>query len=240
MARLSRTSLSGDGNLVAYYPFDGNSDDANNGKDGTDTNMSYVSGKWSQAADFNGTTSKIVVSSFSNDFFSNEGTAAGWINLDSIANAECIVSFDAGNTAKITVEDVSGNDADIRFTQFCAVTDGIWQTNSRVTVVGSWVHLAVIYDRSGGVGANPTIYVNGSSVAITETQTPVAALRTSIDEVYFGTLGASGTSWADGKFDDWAFFDDALTQGEIDELVADEPAIGGNPMIFSNSGVTIG
>ena len=57
--------------LVAYYPLDGNSIDVINAHNGVDTNITYVAGKDLQAAQFNGTTSRIDIP-ISDDFtFSN-------------------------------------------------------------------------------------------------------------------------------------------------------------------------
>ena len=48
--------------VIAWWKLDGNSNDASgNGHNGTDTAITYTTGKINQAASFNGTTSKITV-----------------------------------------------------------------------------------------------------------------------------------------------------------------------------------
>ena len=47
--------------LNSYWSFDTNSNDSKGSNNGTDTSMTYTAGKFSNAATFNGTTSKIVV-----------------------------------------------------------------------------------------------------------------------------------------------------------------------------------
>jgi len=48
--------------ITSYWSFDANSNDAKSGYNGTDTNMVYSAGKFSNGAAFNGATSKIVIS----------------------------------------------------------------------------------------------------------------------------------------------------------------------------------
>lgn len=220
--RLSLTSLKNDASLVAYYPFDGNSTDVFAGKNGTDTNVTYVGAQWGQGANMNG-DGDIDVATFSNDFFANGGTAVGWLLVDTLVADDIVIQFDDGNTNRIDLVDVSGGNCALQFKQFCAATDGIWRTTNRDISVDTLHHIVVQYDRSGGESANPVIYIDGVSKSITETQTPVAALRTGIDQINFGSDGA-GAGFIDGLFDDWAFFTRSLTQGEINELIAAERA----------------
>lgn len=236
--RLTKTSLNGDANLIAHYPFDGNSNDASGGgRNGTDSNISYVGGKWASAADGNGTTSDIDVASFSSDFLATGGSIAGWIYIDTMANSKRILQLDDGNTAALITTNASGPDCSLGFTHFCDVTDGIWRTTDRVLSSGGWYHIGITYDRSGGVGENPIIYINGVSVGVTETQTPVAPLRTSIDQINFLSDGA-GSAFLDAKIDDWVFFTREITVGEMAELAAGEPP-SGNAIFFSTGGLTL-
>lgn len=62
--------------LIHHWKFDGNSNDSVGGNNGTDTSISYVTGKIGQAASFNGTTSEI---SLSNIVLTNNYTVHFWI-----------------------------------------------------------------------------------------------------------------------------------------------------------------
>lgn len=220
------TPLFSDANLVHYYRMEGNSNDSKGSANGVDTGITYSpgNGKYGQGAGFNGTTSDIDFATFSSDIFASGGTMSGWINLNAVANGKIIVQFDDGNKNRIDLVNTSGSTCSLEFQQFCSVTDGIWRTTNRDISTGQWIHIAITYDRSGGVGANPIIYINGVSVAVTTTQSPVAPLRTGITQVNLGSDGF-GAAFINGAFDDFAFFNRVLTAAEIFSLFVGQSTI---------------
>lgn len=50
-------------------------------------------------------------------------------------------------------------------------TGGVWVTNSNVPSLGVWSHIAITYDQSS-TSNDPIIYIDGTSVAVTEFTTP--------------------------------------------------------------------
>jgi hypothetical protein len=64
--------------LVSYYKLDSNSNDSYGSNNGTDTSVSYVSGKISNAGSYNGTTSKTVIGNPANLQLST-GSISCWI-----------------------------------------------------------------------------------------------------------------------------------------------------------------
>lgn len=77
MNRVSATSTIWDG-LVSYYKLDANSNDSQGSNNGTDTAISYVAGKISNGASFNGTSSKIDVGNPANLQLTS-GSISCWI-----------------------------------------------------------------------------------------------------------------------------------------------------------------
>ena len=61
-------------NFISYWKFDGNSNDSVGSNNGTPTSITYPTGLIGQAADFNGTTSKVVVPD-ANDLSFGNGTS---------------------------------------------------------------------------------------------------------------------------------------------------------------------
>lgn len=53
-------------------------------------------------------------------------------------------------------------------------TSGIWTTNSNIPALGAWSHIVITYNQSS-TSNDPVIYVNGSSVTVTEFTTPVGS-----------------------------------------------------------------
>lgn len=68
-------------NLVAYYKLDGNSNDSVGSNNGTDTSITYSTGKIGQCASFNGSSSKISIPTIIN---SSEVSSSGWIYVSNI------------------------------------------------------------------------------------------------------------------------------------------------------------
>lgn len=113
--------------LSNYWSFDSNSNDAIGGLNGTDTNVTYTTGKYGNAATFNGTTSKIVftdtnlkaTTEFTTGFiFKNNGSsiqgllqcwsnntfASGWvIYLNTAGQITCSIGNNTSTTGYVTI-----------------------------------------------------------------------------------------------------------------------------------------
>lgn len=108
------------------------------------------------------------------------------------------VSFNAGGSTLWTIFDGTGTDTDeynfivqaaggdlgkIYFGSHFSTTNGLWTTNSALST-GTLYQIAITYD--GGATTNdPIIYINGASVAITESLTPAGTYRTGIGTDYY-------------------------------------------------------
>lgn len=104
----------------------------------------------------------------------------------------------------------------LQFTQVTDTTDGEW--TFPVDMTGDvWQHIVLTYNADAQAN-NPTAYVNGVSVVVTETGIPDDT-RTSdaAADLYIGTRSAGGRSW-NGKMDDLMFFDKILSAIEVKNI----------------------
>lgn len=97
--------------LTSYWSFDANSNDGVGANNGTDTAMSYTAGKFSNAATFNGTTSKIVIANASSLKPTGEFTLGGWFKTSNTGALKALFASFAGltNYAGILLEITTGN-----------------------------------------------------------------------------------------------------------------------------------
>ena len=150
-----------------------------------------------------------------NDVFfdtNNSFTFSAWINLDSYTtNYPYIVNLKTNvtdgfaiflsNTGSYTGLNIGSTDSNI--------TTGKTTGDISSTFLTSWNHIAVIYNGSGAnTLSNYSIYVNGSPVTLTTTGT----FSTIANVNNLGRLG-SGSFYFDGKMDEVAIWNTALTDG---------------------------
>ena len=115
----------------------------------------------------------------------------------------------------------------IQFGAGFSTTDGMWETNANVFNDGEWVHVAVTYN-GGATSNNPTIYINGASVTVNETQTPAGSIEQVLGESSIGKnhdthykkeAGAIPTqSPFMGYMDEVSLWDAVLTSAQITEI----------------------
>lgn len=100
-----------------------------------------------------------------------------------------------------TIFDGTGTDSDeynyiaeingkLEFLAHFSTTNGVWDTTNVVLSAGTLACIQIVYDGSA-TGNNPTIYVNGTSVAVTRTTAPVGTYRSGVStDLYIGTPAA--------------------------------------------------
>lgn len=90
-----------------------------------------------------------------------------------------------GGSARYRLTSEAPGTSGFRVQFFCAFsgTNGLWTTSNDLSLNTPY-HIAVTYNRSATTN-DPTIYVNGASVAITETLTPVGTAATGGDSLKF-------------------------------------------------------
>lgn len=222
------------GNLAAHYQFEGNANDSTsypiNGLatnviydyDGTESNITYVTGKFGKAASFNGSSSRVVLPS--GEPFGDSDTIkciSAWIKPNS-------------TSTRMHVFSVSGNDA---YDYFRAAYDGnnsVISTYSRrdnsnnssyqyasITPDTNWHHVVFQLGSSG-----VEIYLDNTKLTLTSTTVGSATNSSWIAYPNYGgtivtQIGKSRQvtpQWSDGLQDQTRLFNRALSAGEINSL----------------------
>jgi len=201
MAELNGTALISDGNLKAYYRFEGNSNATTAGVNGTDTatvtyNASY--GKYGQGVLIDGSTGKIALSTYNYKPMS----FVAWVYPTTDQTNYILGTAVDGNynwrlNVTTGVQDLSkGGIA------------AIGASNTQVPL-NQWSHVAVTYDLSG----NFVFYLNGTSDGSGTGNQTITSQVLNIGK--YTTI----TSFA-GRIDDLAIFDRVLTGAEVATLAA--------------------
>lgn len=215
MAELRLSLLAADANIVGYWRYEANSN-GTVGPNGTDTSMTYTTGKFGNAATFNGSSSKIVYS------FTQPTSAysiVAWIkpNLTvADTNYRIYDSQDSGSPTTGVVfvlnPSLSGSTVNLRVYH----NNGSWSTSSNLSNINdnAYHHVAVTWD-----GSTHKFYVDGAAQG-----TP--SYTTGVNNSGFLDIGhgrATGTFW-NGQIDDVGVFSRVLTLAEIQTLYNDPTA----------------
>lgn len=232
---LFNTTLFNDANLVSYYRLEGNSNDAKDGNNGTDTSITYNSGngKFGQGAGCNGSSSNISVADATNLKITGNFTLMCWVNFSALPSSGNVDGFIAKryNDSNIAGQ---GTNYDI----FLLNNAGTYQLIGRTTPsgtgeisasynwsvsTGTWYMITLTWD-----GSTLTLYVNGSSVA---TASGTGSLQTSTVPFLIGARGNAGSPsvYHNGPIDDVAIFSRALSATEVSNHYngSDAPVKGG-------------
>jgi len=131
------------------------------------------------------------------------GGAGGWIKPASDGGGDVGRIFDKTGWL-IDTSSESGGEVSTRFIVAFSGASGSWSpTTARITL-NVWTHILWTYD-SDAVGNDPTLYINGSSVAITEALTPVGT-RTADGVLGIGNRQSDWNREFDGRLKDLAFW----------------------------------
>lgn len=107
-----------------------------------------------------------------------------------------------------------------------------WYTNSAYATTGQWYHFAVTYDNAS-TSNDPIIYVNGASVAITESTAPSGTYATGSVNQEFGPGGWGGNT-INGRVAGTLLYNRILTAGEIADAYTSRLAVPNyNGLVFA-------
>jgi hypothetical protein len=212
---LSQTKFINDANLLAYWSMDGNSNDSKGSFNGTDTNVSYVAGKFGSASSYNGTSSKIQLP---NSMITTTGSFSVWIKTsNSDQGILGMQDVAPGNTSNWWVSILGVTTAGkIRATWGWQNTE-LTITSTRSVNDNLWHHLVITSNL-----LNTYLYIDG---------TLEGAFGASVANAYNTYLnlgvcmgstnwGYSSQTWKyfNGLIEDAAFFNRMLSREEVSEL----------------------
>jgi Concanavalin A-like lectin/glucanases superfamily len=198
-AALSQSSLFSDPSLIAYYPFEGNSNDSKGSHNGAGTNITYGTsyGKFGQGANFDGSSSFISLGSSVN--IPAAFSIHAWVYLKSPLQTGTVFNNDnSGGTQTVYIQ-INGQGS-MSCSNFISSIDS---PNGTLTA-GAWYMIDYTND-----GSSAKLYINGSQVAA-----GTVAHTAYTESAYIGKY-ALGTNYLKGSVDDYAIFSRALSGAEI-------------------------
>jgi hypothetical protein len=184
--------------LTAYWNFDTNSSSQVGSFNGTDTAMSYTAGKFSNAATFNGTTSKIVIADNASLKPTGEFTHILWFKSSTTGTDKLLYQSWSGNTNwagyRIAINTSSQAYFNIGNNTSSAVLPQITGTTNLCD--GSWHMVAVSYRNNYA-----QVYVDGKLDASGYMPTPAYAATNYVRYGVFNNTGTD-TTFMTGQIDD--------------------------------------
>jgi len=190
-------------NLIAYYKFDGNSNDSVGSNNGSDTSITYSAGKIGDAAFFDGSSSRISLSSAAS--LASSFTVAGWARTTTTAAYRTIYSSGTAlNFWRVGID----NTGKLTFTED-NIADYMGTTSMSTN---TWTYFAFVKDGTGA--SNLTFYFNGTSDGTASVSTTTVPSGGAL----FGAQGSSPANFWSGGIDEVGLWDRALSGAEITQL----------------------
>jgi len=215
--------------LVAYYPFDGNADDASgNGYHGTEHGgLSYVSGINGQAANFDGVDDFIDVGH--NVTGNTALSISAWVRFDQLDTVQTIVGkYDgdsgAGDNIERTFDLLKHNLANNNEVQFTISEDGTnfeFSQSDSITTANEWYHIAATFGHN-----TIQTFINGTPTSNTPSE--FSSLYASNIATVIGTnvndSGYSNINMMKGDIDELRIYNRILSESEIEQLYNQTPS----------------
>jgi len=146
------------------------------------------------AIEFNGTSQRLSCGSGASIDDIASLSIGAWMYLDDVTGYQVIASKYAGWIIRT-------NANKLELYRNWTGGAGLWISTNVVFVATTWAHFLITYNNSSTAN-NPIFYINGVSVAVTKTQTPVTAPTSdAASTLWWGSYGA-GADWFDGKLQD--------------------------------------
>lgn len=150
-----------------------------------------------------------------------------WLYIDSASSSAkeaFVISASSPNEALFLIIDYGNGTGDagkLTFLQYFTTQNGEWYSTNDVLTAASLNFIGITYDATS-VTNDPVIYVNGSSVGITERTAPSGSVRSGTSSVlYVGGVGPS----IDGKIASLCYYNRILSASEIADAYASKLAI---------------
>lgn len=214
--------------LVAWWPLDADGTDASgNGFDGTIVGAPIVApganGTTGGSLEFDGGTTRIDVP-YDAALNPDDFTVTLWANADTTAGFASPITSRDDVAGPITHGYVLYNNSGGAWDFWTGDGDAGWDTLAGPPVaIATWSHLAITYDSATDV---KTLYLDGDVVATDNVpQSGVAQYvkngTIETEDLHIGAGQDDGNNfWFDGKIDDVALFRTALSEAEIESIMA--------------------
>ena len=218
------------GDLVAFYPFNGNAgDESGNGNNGTVNGAVLAADRFGQAGraySFNGTGAYINVPDSTSLDLTSAGTLMLWFNARALTKEwYALVGKNSNATnAQMNYQAHLGFNSNLNKYQLVVTgADGTkdLQCSFNPVVAGKWYHVAFVFD-----GKDFSLYLDGKlSMSVPQTLVPAANMM----PLQMGAWASnpSGGYYFDGLLDDVRIHSKALSAAEVESFYGE----GGWPAI---------
>lgn len=181
-----------------------------------------IAGISAGARDFDGTNDfiRLAPNTEVNNIFQNGGTVSAWINPDGwggggfgrIADKASTTFGSNGIGWALQVTPAGA----ILFEHGFSSAAGRWTTSGGdISQTGGWYHVVLVYDASTPA-TDPKIYINGTQVAVIESQTPSGAIRDdSSVRLTIGNHAAATSRTFDGAIDEFRASRTSATAAQV-------------------------
>ena len=207
--------------MLAWYKFDGNANDSSgNGYNATATNVSYVTGLYSNAASFNGSSSYTTFPT-SNNFSGDAVSFSFWVNTASDYEMILTNYGDSSSASRFNFWIFGSNAFYIEYYQTSNIYSRFF--SDRVYSYNTWHHVVLIFDSADFSYPNiMKLYVNGTEDPLIAsstqgTHTAHTILDNSLDLV-MGKRYTTNDSYFSGKIDQFRIYNYALSSAEVTSL----------------------
>ena len=205
--------------LVAYWPFDGNANDASgNGNHGTTHGVTLTTDRFGNAngAYYFGQNHYISVpDSSSLDSVSAELTISAWVRVDEWVREgwASIVNKSDGDYARYYAFNFgNGNAEPANGFGTIEISSDISGYSDAIPQLGEWTHMAVTY------GQNGVLYTYLNGVCVGTYQNSVSLFRPNTAELHIGRDRVGGDDYLAGAIDELRIYNRALSAAEVKAL----------------------
>jgi len=221
--------LYSDANLISYYRFEGNSNDAKNVNNGSDTSVSYGTsyGKFNQGASYNGTSSFTdigTLGNFGSLLDTGTYTFSFWFNS---TDTDALAAFGRLNTGATTLISIQFNRNYLNAYTVGDISISVRDEAGLIIVAGSpqlgvfdgsWHFIVWVITPSSNTYLG---YVDGAAMTITKNSASNLGTTANLGAgFYIGAMNNRGTtsSFQTCFIDDFAIWDRALSEAEVQSL----------------------
>ncbi|MCF7836107.1 hypothetical protein K9N08_00405, partial [Candidatus Gracilibacteria bacterium] len=223
--------------LVGYWPMDGDwADDSTNSNNGTAAGGATFtdSGKWGEAGSFDGVDD--YVSAASVDLGLNgtsEMSISGWFYIDTITPAQRLVQKQiVDGWSSISLMIYAGGSVSLSAQNSSLSQYPTWATSSAITT--GWHHIIGTFDKNNIDSSDGKIYIDGVDQSTTFSAlgyTSSFTIQESSNNLLFGARPVTLTYPFDGKMDDVAIYNRALSATEILQMYNGGRVKAANPQV---------
>lgn len=219
--QLLYNDLYSDGNLVGYYRFESDLTATVGSPTGTGANITYVDGKYTKSASFNGSSSSVSLGNNYN-LGSGDFSISIWAYVDSTLSGAGTVlgkTSTAGSEESYYItSSIVGGAAGFATRLHKANEDIVSLSSGNNYTADAWHHLVWTNDANG----SQYLYVDGAAVI----DGTGLAVGNNTSTFYLGRIDNATPEWFKGYLDDYSFFNRVLSANEVASLYGEPRSIG--------------